>query len=581
MNPNDQQAEDDIDYNALYGGEEIEESTEENTKESNLLNDIGTNVKDYLKQGAKGLLIGAGGTWGDLAELAGINPKEQSMGSQARNKIESDALERMEQPGYKPSMSDIILTQSDDDLAPRLNGLPTSRNLEDVNAMVGGPDEDPQTLGGRLGKRQGRIIGSGAAFGSPGVLTGLAAGVAGQGVEEAGGGPLLQGAAEIATILLGSRSGKSALDSSKGEVEKKINDLRKLGYTDQEITLAINSQSGGKVGKISASKGSATEKAFEGFADKSQELITDILAAEVPGIEHGTKYVHQMASDAYGQVAKNASNLVIKDSTPFINSATGVVREIRKNLGKNPEAETFLKRLADAVVESTKSPTAENFMNFYKELNNAGNWMVRSQKDRLLTQVKEGIKDTFKAEGKAGRALADEFETANRGIRKAYLAEDVHDIIQKATTQDGINFTQLRKTFDKPQNVKLFEDVLGKTQTNNVKMITNVGKEIKDFDKSWKVVNNLSPKDPINIVAGTGAAYYLYNGDMKGLAKALSLKAGGMAVRKISEKMLTDPKYQNLMIRGLHAIQRESPKLYRSANDAMQKYLDEEGIPID
>ncbi len=209
-----------------------------------------------------------------------------------------------------------------------------------------------------------------------------------------------------------------------------------------------------------------------------------------------------------------------------------------------------------------------------------GNWLGRSQKDRLISQVKEGIKDTFRSEGKAGKELATKFEKVNAGIQKAYLAEDLHGIIQKATTQDGIDYKKLYKAFDNPQNVKLAEDVLGATQANNLRTIAKTGKEIKDFDKAWKTANNFRLGTAVDIGRATVGTYYLYQQDWEGLAKVLSTKAGTGAIKKLAEKSLTDPKFQNLMIKGLHAIKNGSPQSMKSADEGMKKYLEEEGIDI-
>lgn len=529
-------------------------------------------AKDYAKQFAKEGLIGLGGTWGDLAELASL-PQGEIPGQREKNQREFDTLEKMKQPGYEPSIYDIAMLTDDSD-GPGPWTLPTSKSLREFNDLVGGPGE-AETSWGKLGGRQGKLVGSGVATGQLNPVPGLVAGAVGQGLEELGVGETGQMIGEIVTLLLTPSASKGQLgERAAKEVKDKINKLRQLGYTDEQITLAINSASKGKKAGVKASKGAKTEKAFEEFGEKSADLVSDILQTEIPGIERGTKHVHQLASDFYGQVAREGANLVIKDSTPFINSATKVVKELRQNLGNNPEAAPFLNRLYDAVVASTQQPTARNFMEFYKELNKMGNWLDRSSKDRLITMVKEGIKDTFKSEGAAGKKFAQRFEEANAGIRKAYKAEEVHNLLQKTVTQDGTDFKKMYKLFDKPDNVHLFEEVLGKTQANNLQQIAKTAKEVKDFDKAWKATS---------LITGTAtsmasnAAYLLYSGNWPALIASKGLEAGA---RKLSEKALTDPRFQNLMIRGLHAIKNNSPRTFRSALDAMQEYLDDEDIDI-
>lgn len=602
MNPIAQQEDEDSDYDVFAAvrprgisvddnlsdeldGEDVDEFLEMRPNPSEIAqvkdkkqkgHTVAETAKDVAKQASKGFLIGAGGTWGDLAELAGIRNDKPIPGQKEKRQREFDTLEKMQQPGYKPSAYDIAELTDDSDTVGAFH-LPTSKSLGEFNELIGGPGE-AETTPGRYAERAGKISGSTlSTIGSFGFAPSVIAGIAGQTVEELGGGPLAQAAAEIAALLASPGSvGKKLAQSTEKTVNRKINDLRKLGYPDEDITLAINSASQGKVGGFKASKGEATQEAFSKALQRSDELVNDVLTSSIPGIEKGTKHVHQVASDVYGNVASKASKLNIKDSTEFINSATKIVKELRKNLGNNAEQVSFINRLHDAVIASTKNPTAEHFMEFYKELNKMGNWMARSQKDRLINIAKDGIKDTFRSEGPAGRKLAEEFEKANVGIRKAYQAEEVHDLIQKATTQEGIDYRKMYKLYNNPENVQLFEEVLGTQQANNLRQIANTGKEITDFDKAWKGVNALDKT--VGNVGSVG--YYLMHMNWSGLMGALGIKSADIAVRRLMEKSLTDPKFQNLIVRGLHAVKNQSPKSLRSALDGLQKEIDDEGLEI-
>lgn len=567
----------DIDYDAIYGAEDVDLDDYEPSEE--VENSYANTFKDVGKQFFKESLIGLGGTYGDLSELAGL-PQEQSPASRGRNNRDFDILEKMKQPGYEPNFEDIYALSGDEEVGTQASAFPTSQGLRDINEALGGPGE-AETTSGKYAGRIGKIAGGGAAFGATNPIPAVVGGAAGQTAEEFGADPLLQGAIEIATMIASQKNRTGPLSSSKKNIQDRINELRRIGYSDEEITLAINSANkGGKAAKI-ASKSKKTEQAFEDFAEHSDQLVSDILTSEIPGIEGGIQNVHQMASDAYGEVANQASNLIIRDSTPFINSATGVVRELRRNLGRNREAEPFLNRLAEAVIDSTQNPTAENFMNFYKELNKMGDWMNRSQRDRLITQVKNGIKDTFRSQGPEGRELATNFERVNTGIRRAYQAEEAHDLILKAATQDGIDYKKLNKIFDKADNVHLLEDVLGPTQTRNLQQISKAGKEIKDFDKSWKDANVFRSGSSAATATGVATGAFLYTQNWEGLLKVVGSKVGGKMIQKLAEESLTNPKFQNLLIRGLHAVKNVSPQSMKSATEAMQKFLDDEDIDLD
>lgn len=586
MNPNSKQAleneaqgveeeGEDIDYDVVYGGVDVNAPSEKSPEVKDSYRKI---FGDVLKQGSKEFLIGAGGIYGDLAELAGIDLSSQLPGQQARNRSEFETLQKMQQPGYEPSFSDIY-SLSDEDIAPS-GRLPTSQSLREVNDLLGGPGK-AKTKAGRYAGRIGNRVGSNAALGVFNPLPGIASGGAGQAVEEFGYGPLEQAAAEIVAALVSpGSSGTSTLSSSKKAVQDKIANLRKLGYADEEITLAINAASKGKVKGINASKGEATENAFKQFKEHSDELVGDILSDSITGYERGPKHVHQLASDAYGEVADKARNLKITKVEPFFDTIDWAIKETRRNLGNGKEAQDFIERLTKAGLEAVEKPNADAFMNFYRELNSVGNWMGRNQKDRIINRVKDSIKDTFRSEGSTGTKLAEQFEAVNAGVRKAYQAEELHHVLNRAMTQEGLDYKKFNKLFDNSSNVDLFKEVLGPTQTENLIKISKVGKEVGDFDKAWKSTHSLTGGVAGELANNLSAKYFFYHGDWASLAKVVGTKIGAKKIKEIAERSLTDPAFQNLWLHALHSIKNGSAKSFRSVNDAMKKYLEKEGLEI-
>ena len=535
-------------------------------------------AKDVAKQFTKGALIGAGGAYGDLLDLTGLN-KDPS----EKQRIDKDIeiLQRSQQPGYKENLADIMALGEDSDRQVPFY-LPTSKDLSSLNEAIGGPGE-AETTAGKYASRAGKLYGGGLAFGQVNPIPAVAAGSVGQTVEEMGGGPIAQVASEIATLILtqGRGAGKELVSASKKQVQDKINNLRKLGYTEQDITLAINAANkGGKAAKF-ASKSERTKQAFEDVVERSDQLVSDILSAEIPGIEHGTKYVHQMASDADGQVVEEASTLALKNVNPFVESANTVIKAVEKGFGSNEKAQELIKRLKQVSADTQQAPSTEILINFYKELNSMGSWMGRSQKDRLITQVKNGIKDTLKANGSKGEVLAEQFDKVNKGIQRAYQAEDLHGLIQKATTQDGIDYKKFNKVFDKADNVELMEKVLGESQTRNLKLISKTGKEIKDFDKAWNSTSQFTVENVLQKGGNLASMYHIFSGDWIGLAKVIGIKGGTAVAKRIAEKSLTDPKFQNITIRALYALSRSSPKSFKAATESMNKYLKDEGIDLE
>lgn len=536
---------------------------------------------DYAKQYLKETLINLGGTYGDLGKMIGLGSDELLPEEKAKYSRELKTLKKMESPNDKPSFAEIY-DLSDDDIAPPLFTPPTTKKLREVNKFAGGPGE-PKTPSGKYGKRQGALYGAGLAFGQGNPLPSFGAGAIGELTEEATDSPLAATVAEIITLLATqgrSRTG-SAIKSTEKAVQDKIDKLRELGYSEEQIALAVNSASKGKKFGITASKGARTEQAFEDFAEHSDDLVKSILETEIPGVEKGVKKVHELASDAYGKVIDDASKLNITKLDPFLDKMKSSLRDIEKNLGHSAEAKAFMKEITEHTMDIIKNPTAENMIDFYKRLNGMGKWMSRNQKDRIITNVKDSIKDTFKAEGKSGKELADKFEKVNAGIKKAYDAEDLMKFVNGAKTQDGLDYNKLYKVFDKDENVKLFQQVLGKDQTKNLRFIAQQGKEIKNFDKAWKVTNLFKGNSWADIARGGFGSYYLWKGDMEGLTYVLASKGLGASGKKIAEKLLTDPKYQNLYIKGLNALKNASPIAFKSADNAMKKYLEKQDIELD
>jgi hypothetical protein len=518
--------------------------------------------KEIRQQIPKGILIGAGGAYGNLLELVGLKNRPEI------NEEDLTEAERNPEAQYF----------SDESLTPKTGGFPTSKDLTEANDLLGGPGK-PKTPEGKAAERTSLIYGGGLPFLQFNPAPAILAGTAGQIAEEAGGGPLVQGAAEIVTLLLTQGRNARPVSSVNQAKQDIITGLRDLGYSEKEITLAINAQYANAFTKAIATKGVKTEEAFEQFATHSEDMVNNILRSEVPGIEKGSQKVHELASDAYGQVVQQAANIPIKNTDKFFDAMHDTVNEVKKVLGHNKDAKNFIIELTEDTLEVINNPNAETMINFYKRLNSLGKWVGRVQKDRILTKVKNSIKDTFKSEGKAGQQLAEDFERVNAGVQKAFKAEDVNNLIQKTKSQDGMDFKKLYKVFDDPENVKLFEEVLGPKQAKNIQTIARTGKEIKNFDTSWKVVNSVSGK--VNVAFASLAGYQVINGDFEGLAKTIAVKGGTKLVGKLAEKSLTDPNYQNIMIKILHAIKNESPRTFRSSYEALDKYLKDEGIEID
>lgn len=587
-------SQEDQDLDSLYGGLDV--GTYERPKSFvDRIKKLGERfyrgTREIQQQSIKGGLIGLGGAYGDVLDLVGGQAKDTLPGEQQRRYEESDTLDKIMQPGYQPSFADIEnLTELEE--LPRYSRTANSREAEEFSDLVGGPGE-PTTVEGKVANRISRIYGGGLAFGQKNPAPAVTAGTFGQAAEELGFSPGWQLAVEIAS-LVGSGGKGSALNQSKGAIKDKVDQMRKLGYNDKEITLAINAAKDQKsLIKKLASKGKKSEEAIGNFGNKTEQLINDTLVESFPGLEKGTKSLHERASKFYGDVAQEGTKIPITNSSKFIKSADEVLGELRNTLGANEQAAPFMKRLEAAIADTAKNPTADRYVNFYKELNTMGDWVGRSQKDRILSKVKNGIKETLNDAGPEGQKFALKFSMANKGVERAYQAEEVSQLLGKAHTGETYDWNKLKKTLDKPENIELLEGSLGKRQTENLYQMSKLGKDVKDFDKSWgKIQGQLSKKD---IAKGLikGASYGTPIGSgildaLEGNWEKAALKIGSAAAfgglkisaSRLAEKSLTDPKFQNIIIRGLNALKTESPRVMLRVQEDFQKYVEENGLDI-
>ncbi|MGD8326450.1 MAG: hypothetical protein PVF65_06005 [Sphingomonadales bacterium] len=160
--------------------------------------------KDVAKQLAIGAATGVGGTYGDLAQLAGLSGPRLLPGQEALYGAEFEATS----PGQ------LALLQ-EDDIAPRFGRLPTGGDITDLLEMFGVQSE-PKTTPGKYARRGADIVGGGAVTGAGPKMLGALAGASalGQSVEEVFG-PEAGAAAELMSLFLPQAFAKKLIFSGK------------------------------------------------------------------------------------------------------------------------------------------------------------------------------------------------------------------------------------------------------------------------------------------------------------------------------------------------------------------------------
>jgi hypothetical protein len=511
---------------------------------------FGDYAADFGKQTAQGIGIGALGTYGDILDMLGLQSKEILPGEKAQYSLQHDILSKMQEPGYVPSFSDIYALSDDDDIAPRFSRFPNSQDVESLGKDLGLVSE-PKSAAGRYGRRMGKLGGSGLAFGATAIAAPIVAGAAGQTLEEMGAPPWAQAAAEIiATLKLSPKAARNVSSKSK-EVEEVLQDLRKAGYTEKDITLAKSALEERKLLKKYASLTPEAENAIQQGVKNSEELFKQQIKKGLPGYaEGGLPYLEKQASNVYQSMEELASSVPIKNTAPVKKSIENAIAYLEK-YPLLDEQKKFIEFMKDGLTKLDKADTAEFFTGFYRNLGKAGNWGDPKQKEHLLGLVKQGIKDTFAESGPEAAKFGKYFDATNEAWKKWLNARDLMQTIEKAQNVDGMNFKKLTSILNDPHNHELAKKVLGPDQVKNIKTINEGAQAIESLLK--QIPKNDKTIQSLKLLEGVRA---LFTGDYKTLGAVITMDAA----KRLSTKLLTDPDAQNIMKRIIIAARNNSPQ---------------------
>lgn len=510
----------------------------------------GDYAEDVVKQGAQGFGIGALGTYGDILDLFGLQAKEILPGEKAKYDREFQILDKMEK-GEKPSFGELMELSSDDDIAPRFSRLPSSQDVESFGKELGLVSE-PKTAAGRYARRIGRIGGGGASLGGGGIIAPIAAGAAGQTLEEMGAPPWAQAAAEIIAGIKFAPKTPTPITSKSKEVEKIIGDLRKAGYSEKDITMAKSALEERKILKKFATLSPRAENAIQQGVKNSEELFKQQIKKGLPGYaEGGLPYLEKQAANVYQSMEKLASSVPISNKEPVRKAITDAIAYLEK-YPLLDEQKKFIEFMKDGLAKIDKADTAEFFTGFYRNLGKAGNWGNPAQKEHLLGMVKDGIKQSFAESGPEAAKFGKYFDKTNEAWKHWLKTRDLMETIEKASTVEGMNFKKLASILDKPENHELAKKVLGPEQLQNIKSITKGAEAIESLIKQIPKEN----KTVLAIEAMTGlSALILY-----GNPKPLALVIGYEATRRLATSLLVNPKTQNTMKKLIVAAKNNSPQ---------------------
>lgn len=529
-------------------------------KQESGLQQFQNNVEEIPTQFAKGAVSGGLGSYGNILDILGLQSKDTLPGEESKRYREYEILERMQQG--KPTSIGDFEELSDDDVLPRYSRLPTSNETSSFLEELGIPGA--KTISGRYAERGGQFVGGGLTLGQTGAGVPLASAAAGQTVEELGGPAWLQAVAEIGTALKLSSS-KSPISSSSKNVQSELDRLKKIGFSDEDLTLARNALEDRGFLKKSSKYTRDAEKRFKETNTNIEKNINSIIEESFPGLnKEGPQAFRTAASELYDTLDNMAREVTINKPQPFVRSADRAIKEMERTLAKSPQKQEAIDILTKAKETSGNSPIpADFYTNFYKEMNAIGNWGNPKQRELAFTAVKNAIKDTFYQQGTEGIRLGNALEEANKSWMKYLNAEEVSTLLGKVSTEEGINFKKLANSLQKPDNFEVLKKGIGETQAGNIAKLSDIASTIGDFEKSMK--GGLA-KDLLSHGTLYGLAKAVLSGDLSSLKTMAGIQVAGT----FATKLLTDPSYQNIAIRMARAAKDQQWNIVKSLSQALE-----------
>lgn len=532
--------------------------------------DITETAIDVGKGLGRGGLRGTA-TIGDLLNIVGLNPQEKTTGEEARLKAEFEATPEQ-----------LIWLAGGDDFLPETARKPISSDIDIISEELGLGTE-AKTKFGKYAQRFADNLVSSATLGIPltpyqAVLSSLG----GQIVEELNGNELLQSIGE-AVFTPGSAVRKASTGLKNIEKIKKI----APGISEEAASLitrttkkplaegskpSFTSRLVSTIGKPSKN----LEKTFNKTGEELTQAIQKTIKDPKTGFQYGPKAFEDLGEEVLQNAQAYLKNLPIKNTQNFISNLNKIESEIIKKMAPSSQRNNLVKTLKEAKATITKNPQSSELINFYRKLNDAGNWTNPKMRERFVGEAKNLIKNTFNESGSRGKEGARLFEESNQIFQKMYRARDIQKNIEKFTSNDILDFQKFTKNLQKPEIEKLYKSVISESDFENLKKLSNAGQNLN------KVVENLKGanlKKFFDIPVYFQAFNQIKDGDIQGAAVTLL----GLGAKNIAQKSLAnvyfDPnlnkKLQKIMQVGTNFAKKQTQSSARTLNKLIRNYQKE------
>ncbi len=347
----------------------------------NTLRDVGEQV---VTKGISGI----GGAYGNILDTFNLQSKEQIPSEKQKNAKDFATLEKIES-GQVPSVGE-LMELSDDDVLPRFSRLPTSKDIQSQIQNITGIGEG-KTPAGRIAGRGSEFLGEGLAFPGGGAKSLLAlggAGLAGQGVREAGLPEALATGVEIGGSILPSAVSGKITPLSK-TAKDTVSAGRQVGLTERQIAPLIQSEGKSAVLSKVARKGTKTKKLFGSIKDSLGDSYQNI----------------KNSVSNFGNV-NNANRAILETKFKDIRN------DLAKTLNPSKDKKDAIKFIDAAIKKvSQQGASPEELINFWQDINKSVNWNSIQGGKKSLTILKEPILEVL---NNVAPIAAKDFELTNQ-----------------------------------------------------------------------------------------------------------------------------------------------------------------------
>lgn len=412
------------------------------------------NLREIPGQLAKGTAAGSLGAPGNLLDLINAQPREILSGEKEHYKLESDILEKMQKPGYVPSIGELDLLTEEGIGAPRYSRLPSSKDISETVEAFGGPGK-PKTTAGEASERFGEIYGSGLPFGMINPIPALTASMSGQLAKELNASPNIQFAAETIPLLLSSISLKNGKDGAARFASSK--------YAQAEAALPENASI--NASKLRKNLTDLRKKVTQGTLAPSEKFVADEVDAVLSKVKDG-KISPQEAWASKRSLNEKLENLLYTNPDKKVKArarklATGINKELDdviSTYGKeNPAFYKPFKEGEEAFATIAQSRKVSNFI--AKHANLIKGSTVSGLFLEAFSGHPQAILPTVGAAA-IGTGILKGGELLYRVLKSPVLRKHYFNVIKDAIREDAPAMNQrLKKLNEKMEDDPLITDL--------------------------------------------------------------------------------------------------------------------------